>query len=322
MSMNFLFPVCGLFIVGYYFLDVYKCRAVISRQRSQGLKDVVALRSVLELLPQHRGMTNALLQGDESFRAKLKSLQGQVDNKLMPVVEMVSSGDRWVVAQRVACIQDNWSMIKRDLNGFSAPESFAKHTALVTEILYLINDVADAAGMFTVSNSEARLADVVINQLPMMTESLGQARGMGAGVAARGQCGIDMKVKLRFLLEKTNKVASDVGRSMEASLGINGDLNTRTANELAESQQATEYFLSLLDTRIINARSVEIASAEYYDAGTDAIKRSFILLDSIYESMRKTMGDALDRSSKQLWIARAVAISLIVPAGFLFSRLL
>jgi methyl-accepting chemotaxis protein len=157
------------------------------------------LRRLLESLPQHRGMANALLQGDESFRPKLTALQAQIDQDMELLAQRVAAGDCWGVAVRVHRIQGAWSFITQQVNGFEPAESFARHTALVSEVLYLINDVADAAGLLALTGDSSRLIDAAINTLPQVTETLGQARGMGTGVAARGKCGTDMRVKLRYL---------------------------------------------------------------------------------------------------------------------------
>ena len=63
MSLNLLFPACALFCAAYFLLYLRHAQCLLDRQRLRGLEDVVHLRRLLEAMPQHRGMANALLQG-------------------------------------------------------------------------------------------------------------------------------------------------------------------------------------------------------------------------------------------------------------------
>jgi methyl-accepting chemotaxis protein len=319
MSLSLLFPACAILFAGYFLQHTRHAHAQAALRRKQGMADVVMLRRILELMPQHRGMANALLQGDESFRSKLGQLQGEIDGVMRPLAALSAGADPWSVAARVARIQDGWSLIKQQLASFAPAESFARHTSLITEILYLINDVADAAGLLG-GDADARLIDAAVNQLPMVTETLGQARGMGTGVAARGKCTPDMRVKLRYLLDNTRQVSADVAQGMRATLQSDASLKARAETALEDSQRATQAFLTLLETRIINAR-VDIEPTEYYAAGTEAIQHSFALLDAINNALMTRLQTRAQQTQKQLWWARGAAVLLLLPAGYLFSLL-
>lgn len=253
MSLSLLFPACVILFAAYFLQHIRHAAAQVAAQRSQGMTDVVKLRRVLEAIPQHRGMANALLQGDESFRSKLSQLQSGVDADMRPLAALSAGSDPWSVATRVGKVQDGWSFIKQQLAHFSPADSFARHTALMREILYLLNDVADAAGLMA-EDTGARLIDAAVNQLPRVTETLGQARGMGTGVAARGKCTTDMRVKLRYLHANTQQVSAEVAQGMRSTLQSDAGLKAQAASALEESQRATQTFLAMLESRIIRAR--------------------------------------------------------------------
>jgi len=320
MSLSLLFPACAILFAGYFMQYTRHANAQAATLRSRGMADVVMLRRVLEVMPQHRGMANALLQGDESFRSKLSQLQGEIDVAMRPLVELSAGGDPWLVAARVMRVQDGWSLIKQQLSSFAPAESFARHTTLMTEILYLMNDVADAAGLL-VGDADARLIDAAVNQLPLVTETLGQARGMGTGVAARGKCATDMRVKLRYLLDNTRQVSTDVAQGMRSTLQSDAGLKARAETALEESQQATQGFLDMLESRIIRAERIDIEPTEYYSAGTEAIQHSFALLDAINNALMARLETHARQTQKQLWWARAAALMMLAPAGYLFSLL-
>jgi len=331
MSLSLLFPACALLCGGYFLLSLRTSQSRSAQQGLQGLQDISHLRRLLEALPQHRGMANALLQGDESFRGKLATLQSQIDKSMSEMDTRLCLGNHWGVAVRARHVLDAWSNIKQQFNSMTAPESFGRHTALITELLYLINDVADAAGLLTEADSNARLIDAAINTLPLVTETLGQARGIGTGVAARGKCATDMRVKLRYLLANTRRVADEVGQAVRGTLAEERatqkgtvqetDLKTRAGQALDESQQATQAFLSLLESGIIHDRPVDVAPTDVYAAGTEAIQHSFTLLDAILNSLHHRLSLTLKKNQRRLWQSHAMALALVLPAAYLLQRL-
>lgn len=324
MSLSLLFPACALFTAGYLLPAYRSTQTRAAGQRLRGLRAVTQLRQLLEALPQHRGMANALLQGDESFRPKLTRLQASIDQDMARIQALLSVEGHWGVGPRSQTLLDAWSTIKRQLNGFSAAESFGRHTALMTELLYLVNDVADAAGLLLPADPNARLMDAAINTLPLVTETLGQARGMGTGVAARGRCSIEMRVKLRYLLANTRRVADQMGQAVRAALALRGavqeaDFDNRAGHALEQSQHTTQAFLSLLEHDIIHERSVEVAPSDVYSAGTEAIQHSFSLLDTLLDSLQYRLVLAAQAQQRQLWLSRGVALALLPPAVYLLA---
>ena len=239
---------------------------------------------------------------------------------MQPLGELSVGTDPWSVAERVTRIQEGWRVIKQQLTGFAPPESFARHTALLTQILYLINDVADAAGLMA-DGEDARLIDAAVNQLPLVTETLGQARGMGTGVAARGKCATDMRVKLRYLHDNTQRVSADVVQGIRTTLQRDAGLKVQAETALEESDQTTRGFLLMLESRIINARQVDIESTEFYNAGTEAIQHSFTLLDAINNALMARLEMRVRQTQQQLWWARGAALVAVLPAGYLLTLL-
>lgn len=329
MNLSLLFPACALLCGGYLLVSARNAQVHAAQHRLQGLQAVMHLRRLLEALPQHRGMANALLQGDESFRRKLMELQTQINRNMDKMGTLLSAGDALGVAERSQSILQGWSTITQQLNRFAAPESFGRHTALITELLYLINDVADDAGLLTETDSNAQLIDAAINTLPLVSETLGQARGMGTGVAASGKCDTDMRVKLRYLLANTQRVADEVGHAVQGALSghtagekyHDTGFTQRARSALDDSQQATRQFLSLLDTRIIHDNTVEVAPADFYNAGTVAIQQSFSLLDIILTALNHHLNLAAQVAGRRLWLSRGLAAGLMLPAAYLLHGL-
>lgn len=324
--MSLLFLICALLTGASVLVVLRKTRARISQQCLMGLKDITQIRRLIETLPQHRGMANALLQGDESFRSKLTTLQAQINKDIQALQTQLSGNDCWGATDRVRKINKAWSTILENPGNSSASKSFSRHTALIAEVLYLINDVADAAGLLN-DTGYSQLVDTAINTLPLVTETLGQARGIGTGAAARGRCSTDVRVKLRYLLTNTRQVSGAVNKAVLSTLSeqntreVSG-FNKPATEALNESRQAIVNFLSLLETGIIHDRSIEITPADFYAAGTSAIQHSFTLLDIILTSLRQRLTADARNNQQQLRLAFAMSLVLLTPAVYFLQILL
>jgi len=314
MSLSLWLPVGALVFGGYFVQHLRHQSAAAAQRRLRGLAHVRGLRRLLEELPAHRGMANALLQGDASFRDKLATLGHKINGDMALLKDMTAGGDPWGVEERAERIADQWSSIQRELGGLRARDSFGRHTALIAELLYLMHDTARAAGLLNAADTTtSRLADAAVNHLPLVTEMLGQARGMGAGVAAKGKCGTAMRVKLSYLLQKARGVAGDVAQVMARVLAADAAFKAKAKDALAESQTAQARFLDLLEGRIINSREVDIPSGEYFAAGTQAIERSFALLDNIFAALQVRLEGDVSAAGRRLALARAGAIAVCLP---------
>ena len=79
--------VCLLLLVplsyaSYYLLDDVHQHVKEKQLEMDGLQYANQVSTLLELIPQHRGMTNGLLLGDERFRARIAAMQPALEKAL------------------------------------------------------------------------------------------------------------------------------------------------------------------------------------------------------------------------------------------------
>ena len=279
-----------------------------NRQQLVALEGIRGLRQLLEKIPQHRGMANGLLQGDASFAVKLQGLQQQIDRDANILTTLSTRAPCLAAERRIQRIERQWSDIKRDLQQLSPAQSFTLHSELVGEILYLINDLGEEYALLDAHSDFAYLANAAINLLPLVTETQGQARGMATGAATRKACDIPLQVKLRYLIERTRDA---IGK---AKGGLQGKPE---AGGLDESVAATESFLQLLETQILNVESIDIAPDKVFVAGTQAINKSFALLDQLIAALQQRLLTETTHSQRRWRMSQVTAAGLLVPTVWL-----
>ena len=152
----------------------------------RGLEYYQPALALLKNLQLHRGLVNASLNGDASFKDSVVSTSAEIEKNIAALDEIdhrlngkIKTSDAWA-GSRAACIE-----LLRQTSTFTADESFAKHSSVISSVMTLIGDVGHAANLTIDSNVDRkRLIDVLVFDGPELSEALARARGFGVGVIA------------------------------------------------------------------------------------------------------------------------------------------
>ncbi len=255
------------------------------------------LRALFEHLPQHRGMANAYLQGDESFKSKLEQTAQTIHNDIVAVEAALSFNRNDLVSERWAKIKKDWGQLASGVMTMSPVHSFAKHTALIQQVLYLMGDCAAYLDACEKTNSDTyRLSNMLFNDMPQMMEFVGRARGVGTGVAGSGVLTVANRVKLSFLHECAQerlRICDVVSAQV-----LDGPGYSELRAKAAESHKAASDFIDLLKFELLDVDKINIKPAVYYDAGTQAIGTSLRLMDDLMPLLEQAFIKSAQRGSK------------------------
>lgn len=233
------------------------------RKRKQQRQEhgLAVLRAGLDLMAavqQHRGMSIAFLNGDASFRPKLMGKRQEIQNilnRIPPVLE--STPELHPDRRSFAVIVDQWNELLATSEGQVPEASFKQHTALVRGIIHLMGDMGEHLGLLDGEGSTlARLSNALLLKLPLLLESIGQARALGSGYAAQGQCGAVGRIRLSFLEQRIRECFEGV--------------HSASIENEAVSKKVDEFLLTL-ERRFIKTDAVDIAPAVFFQTATDAI---------------------------------------------------
>ena len=251
-------------LIALYYLEMQR-RAQRREKRRNGLRAVEQGIALMTVFQQHRGISAALLNGDQSFAAKQTAKQAEIDATLSALSQMVARTPALASSQdSLKQLGEGWQKLRAQVRGLSPAQSFVEHTELVRSILYFIGDVGERAGLLESRDTRlVRLLETLLLRLPLLVETVGQARAMGTGFAARGQCGAVGRIRLTFL-----------GRRIDHCLS---ELDPALAEIGKDSQGKVRALLELLTKRIIAAERIDIAPERYYQASTEAIDACLVL---------------------------------------------
>jgi len=243
-----------------------RTRRTLRQEQLDSLGSIRRLLQLMSLIQQHRGLVSRLLNGEDGIRTALtekqraiaeaqRNLQDHYDPRLM-------TPGRW---QR---INSYWQELGTRLSGLSPQESFESHSTLIRQILFLIGDVAEQGRLQELPDSEHHLS-ALWTELPATAEAIGQARAVGAGVAAACHCDSVARIKLRFLRQQVEESLRGLATGMATDdLGMASGFSQKVGHLLAELEQ-----------HLLLPATPTITAEHYFRIASEALESVYAVCD-------------------------------------------
>jgi len=238
--------------IGAYMFWRKQRRLIRIKQWSDSVKLIGRLRGMLSRIQQHRGLSNAWLNGDSERQQDIQQIERKLGRDLAEIEDYVPSGaalHRWLEITR------HWATLSARYGQLGAAENIRQHNLLVANILYLMEDVTEdcliISGVGGVSPSKLRDG---LRWLEL-AEIVGQARAIGTGAAAAGRCDSVARIRLAYLGERIHEFSGNC--NLEAAM-------------LAGLKE----FSGLVE-KVMIVESSELSASVYYQEAS-------VLIDDIY----------------------------------------
>ncbi|BAL23178.1 nitrate- and nitrite sensing domain-containing protein [Azoarcus sp. KH32C] len=243
-------------------------------ERARGaLASAGNLVQLIAQVQQHRGMSAAWRAGDTSFAARLPEKQGAVRRLFSSVLDAAKRED----GERIPCfvthdarvLRHEWERLVEGLADLTPEQSFHTHCRIVATLLDWLAAIGEARVEQPLSGTiPAVAARNFFHRLPVLVESLGQARALASAVAARRHCPPVSRVRLLFLLSRAESLMTQAQAPGAAAM----------TEVPAEARRAVATFVAALRDRLIASREIELSASECFTLGTSAIDAVFAWL--------------------------------------------
>ena len=287
----------------------------------EGLAYIESVRQPLEYMQQHRGMMAAWLGGDEGARTRVREIARQVEQGLNALAGMDRElGTSLETGNRVAAIRQEWDGIRSAEGRLSSQESFERHTDLIAELIDLIGHVADSSEITLGTHFDSfYLGDALVNRLPILTETMGQARGLGAGIAAAGSD--DAVMRLAVLTSNMDSIDANLASGLNAAFSANPELADRLGGLVEDNAQAVDAYARLLREELLEADVIDIEAREIFDAATRSINATFALYDATIPELDATFEARVRSDTRVRNLAVGVVVIVLLLLAYLFAGL-
>jgi len=249
---------------------LYRRRRWVDAEKSLD-NTLAACRSLLALVghfQQHRGMSSALLSGDQCFRTRLDGKGREIEG-LIPSLREVARAESarahpCLTLNDLSLFQYNWGQLREKLAGLSVEQSIAQHSFLIDQLLQWLAALGESRVELLLGDRSARgLVRNYASRLPALTECLGQARALGMSVAARRGCSAVARVRLMFLVARAETLLNQANEA-----GGRGPTAEKAA--IAVQQMAR-----VIRTQMLLSSGISVAAEEYFAIATAAVDSVF-----------------------------------------------
>ncbi|MDH5256583.1 MAG: methyl-accepting chemotaxis protein [Gammaproteobacteria bacterium] len=278
-----------------------------------GLSYVNSARHILQYMPQHRGIGNAYLNGKKDLKEQLLGKRAVVDGALITLQEVDDLlGQKLKTTESLRAIQSGWSALKKDFEIMTPAKAFGSHTRLMTDLTSLIQISANESTLSRDPGIDTGyLIDLLINSIPVLTEKLGQARGLGAGVISAKSFTIGQRENLIQLKVYSDLMTQGIVNSLNGAFENNADLKDTLGNRSEKLQKGLKQYALQLDM-LLAAEFNKLDPVKFFNQGTGVINQAFEIYDVIADEVELKIKDRID----YLTLERNISIALVLLAFF------
>ncbi|MFZ2855179.1 MAG: methyl-accepting chemotaxis protein [Rhodocyclaceae bacterium] len=313
-----LLGILAMLILGYLFYNLYDSlnqTVEYSRFKRSGNAAVESISRLVQNVQAHRGLSAAVLNGNDGLRERQAAKEKEVNDALQTVAGKLPAS--LLVSAVWKEIAVEWDQLKSVGPQKSAPESFAAHTKLIDKTLAFNIDVADETSLTFDPNVDTYyLVDTTLTKLPLALERLGQMRARGTGILTRKQISEQQKVELSSLTAELNYATRSLQINLQKTArynpGMEPALHSAAESIVAETNKVT---------RLVNEDIVggifATAPEEYFNLTTTVIDDGYKQAYDILQPALRSLIDArAERARDKLMMTSVISILILAVIGY------
>lgn len=270
------------------------------------------LKKLLTQIQQHRGMVNAYLNGDDSFKYKISVLQTTIERQFETIARLLA-GDDPAHLEGYRGIQEQWRNLHKQALSLDKDDSFERHCQLIASVLNLIRDIAEYSQLHQESVCPFSFIDILWHLLPDTAEAIGQARAIGTGMAAAGTSPVTERIKLGFLVTRIrqtiHRVQQGLANIQSTAIGNSNHLR----QSYSDVQSRITGLINDIESQLLASERPTVNPSVFFDNATNTLSGVFALYDQ---------GETLANSALQLRLDGALRDCRYSLAGMLLALVL
>src|SRR5258706_945145 len=284
------------------------------------------LEDLLEDVQAHQLTVEKFINGGGAGSEELASAQAQVD-KDFQVLQSVHQkyGSLLQLNNEPNNLNTQWQVLKAGAKTFSAHESLIKHSVFLKAIRSLISLVGDKSFLILDPDLDTYyMMDTVLLKLPNIQSKLVDASILGEQAVFNSTTFSSAdRIQLIILIGQLRSNLDDMEQNVLVSLDNNavgksmnapGKMSPLVKAPLEADISAINDFLSLMDTRIINAQTINIKSSDFTDRANKALTTNAALYDAASQALEVGVHTRIERQTNQLGFSLSTAVASIILA--------
>lgn len=317
ISLIALIPL--VFLIGVLLSQLNDEHIVLEKEQ-HGLLVVAALRPLLEHLPQHRGLTNTYHSGKRELRNKIMDLRQVIEQDFVAIHSLPAKTFESVnLGTKLSDLEDEWHKLTKRSFSDEPSEVFSSHTELIKALSSLLVHTAEESGLSLDSTLDNHYSvDLLVNTLPLLTESMGRLRGIGAGIAGSKDSNNESIMKIKMVMQDFD-TANETFKTHFINIFEKSIYLKESIGDLAtEAIQATVAFDSLVENELIHQTNITVSPEKVFQSGTSAINATFALYDNIFPALNDSLDKRIRDNENNFMIDIGIAVAVVALVVYLF----
>ncbi|QHE84978.1 methyl-accepting chemotaxis protein [Hydrogenophaga sp. BPS33] len=303
-----------------YVRDAVSALSTIDLER-RGLAPSRSLLEVVRLAQIHRGMSATVFGGKADAEPQRQARADEVQKAVQAFQTLLANDAMDARIQRDwRAVAAQWQSLAQAVasRSITGPESFARHTALIASLMELTDRVSDHHGL-TADPYKSTYFLIIGNlqQMPRLTEMLGQARALGSAMLVRQSATAEERAHIASLVERARVGVRELDINLEKAFEEDASLQVLLGDAHAQARSGFESALQLARAQIVQAEVLQFASADYFKATTAAIDGMYGLSDRGAQVLDDKIGARYTAQRNELiGVLGAIAALLLAAAVF------
>jgi methyl-accepting chemotaxis protein len=317
----FIIMLVPMVVMGYLLVNEIEKKVAALEAEHVGISYFAGIRPLIQHIPQHRGMSGAFTNGDDSFRQKMLDKEGGIDTMFSKLVEVDGElGKTLATGNKVNQLRAEWDKLKGAVFGMTPKQSFTAHTDLIAHIIELGHHVADTSGLILDPALDSYyMMDLIVIQMPILTEGMGQSRALGAGVAAKGEITPDAWAQLAIRMDRIRMAEKAMNGHMAVIFDENPSLKSALGQKGRDATAAVADFADLITKQLLDAEKITISTSDIFVSSTKAINGVFDVYDAIVPEMDQLFLQRIEEGNSTERLSLLSIILVVLLIVYLFA---
>jgi methyl-accepting chemotaxis protein len=267
-------------------------------------RDIIKL---VQLVQQHRGLSNMVLSGDQGSAGQWLTKRTEVNNQIKTIDAVDKRLSGLGLTEHWRSVRNDWQQLAAGVAGMTPQTAIAGHNALIEKIFVFNRKLSDVTNLALDPEVDTYyMMTIALNQLPEMAELLGQMRAKGAGILAKKSIAPEEKATLALMSEALRAKQLLVDES--AAKISSADKSLR--NDMRQMTDDIDEVIRLTEGNIIKPAKLEFSNKDYFDAVTAVINRRFSACNSFIDALNHALDARIQRIDRFKNSVLAVVLSL------------
>ncbi len=284
-----------------------------------GVEYASALRTLLQLLQEDRGMSVAFLSGDASLGPQITAKHSQIDDAVRALDSLnekygsvLKTTEQW---NNLRTRHQDLEARERDL---TAEQSFTDHSTAIQDLLSLLQRVGDQSGLeLDPRIDSSHLQSAIIVELPRLNEALGQLRGRASAGVAKSKISEEEWIEIYMLYGTARSLANDTTNAYKSSFEFNPKLKEKLENPVNEIRSSVDKFL-VLENDLIKTKQIRGDAASYFRVASKPIDEIYKTYDATVAALDELLVERADELSWKRRLAWTITVLGLFTVIWLF----